>query len=306
MTIVHGTEIKRPTVEPIKSSVLDHVKAAGNLHDLGDNEGFGYRNDLGLWLSYNGLETLTPTAMCPDPLLAQTGGFKVFDTAEWQPALTFAVYGGVSCRTVGLDEADMADELRRVFEANEGKGVEQALLGNRFVAHTQNANDPLDGAWAAPINITPASAVSPRVAIGLLEGWFAKNYVGVPTLHMPRALGTILGSDVIEWRGDLAYTKMGSKIAFGGGYDETPQDGVMDIYATGEVFVERSSEIVVKDLMTVPSAPGATDVNGVGGGKNGLASNTAVALVERMFRVAVDNFVVKATSTVSPVTGGGF
>lgn len=303
MTIkmVKGTEIKRPTTTPLKSSVLDHVRAAGNLHDLGEDEGFGYRNDMGLWVSYNGLETLTPTAMCPDPLLGTPGntGFKTFDSAEWAPALTFAVYGGVQCRTVGLDRADMEAELARVFEANEGKGIEQALLGNRFAAHTQNANDPLDGAWPAPINITPASAISPRVAIGLLEGWFAKNYVGVPTLHMPRALGTILGSDVIVWQGDLAFTRMGSKIAFGGGYDETPQDGVMDIYATGEVFVERSSEIVVKDLITIPS-------DGSGSNGNGLPSNTAIALVERMFRVAVDMYVVKATSTVSPVTGGGF
>lgn len=301
ITTIRGTEIIRPDVTPLKSSVLAHAAAAGNVHDVPEGTGFGYRNDNGLWVSYNGLETLTPTAMCPEPTLAETGGFKTFDSAEWQPALTFAVFGGVACRTVGLDRADMEAELKRVFEANEGKGIEQALLGNRFVAQATDPANPLAGAWEDPIDITPTSDISPRVAIGLLEGWFARNYVGVPTIHMPRALGTILGSDVIVWQGDLAFTRMGSKVAFGGGYDEENQDGTFDIYATGEVLVERSAEIVIKDLMTMPG-----DGSGVGPGLNNLGSNTAIALVERMFRVAVDMFVVKATATVPAVTGGGF
>lgn len=304
MTITTGraVEITRPTTTPLKSSVLDHARAAGNVHDV---TAFGWRNDAGLWVSYNGLETLTPTAMCPEPLLSEAGEFKTFDLAEWVPGLTFAVYGGVQCKTVGLDMADQKSELERVFALNEGIGIEQALLGNRFVAQAQvvpGPGDPasLDGFWPAPTDLTPSSDVSPRVAIGLLEGWAARHYAGVITLHMPRALGTILGSDVIVWEGDLAYTRMGSKVAFGGGYDEEDQDGTFDIYATGEVFVERSEEISVNSI-TMPN-----DGSGIGSGENGLAPNTAIALVERMFRVAVDGFVAKATATVAPVTGGGF
>lgn len=300
MTIntIRGVEIKRPSVTPLKSSVLDHASAAGNLRTLGEDTGFGYVNENGLWVSYNGLETLTPTAMCPDPLLGTPGntGFKTFESAEWQPALSFAAYGAVKCSTVGLDMEDQHRELERVFAANEGKGVEQALLGNRFVAQASDPANPLAGSWGAPVDITPATDISPRVAIGLLEGWFARNYVGVPTLHMPRALGTILGSDVIVWEGDLAFTRMGSKIAFGGGYDEEDQDGTFDIYATGEVFIERSSAVSIKAINL------ERDLTST----RGLAPNTAIALVERMFRVAVDKFVVKATATVPAVTGGGF
>lgn len=307
MTITTGraVEIKRPTTTPLKSSVLDHALAAGNVHDLGEDEGIGWRNDKGLWVSYNGLETLTPTSLCPDPTLSETGEFKTFGTAGWVPGFVFAVYGAVQCKTVGLDIADQKSELARVFALNEGIGVEEALLGNRFIEQTEAApgvGDPasLAGVWPAPTDITPTGDITPRVAIGLLEGWAARHYAGVITLHMPRALGTILGSDVIVWEGDLAYTRMGSKVAFGGGYDEEDQDGTFDIYATGEVFVERAASISVGSI-TMPN-----DGSGTGSDENGLAPNTAIALVERVFRVAVDEFVAKATATVPAVTGGGF
>lgn len=301
ITTGRGTEIKRPTTTPLKSSVLDHVSAAGNLHTMGENEGFGWRNDAGLWVSYNTIETLTPTTMCPEPLLSEAGEFKTFGLASWVPGFSFAVYGGIQCITVGLDIKDQMAELERVFALNEGKGVEQALLGNRFVAEPvlepgDVGYDPMVGGWDAPTDLTPTDAVTPKVAIGLLEGWFARNYAGIPTIHMPRALGTILGADVIEWKGDLAFTRMGSKIAFGGGYDEEDQDGVFEIYATGEVFVERSATISVKSINLTEDLRTT----------NGLKPNTAIALVERMFRVAVDGFVAKATATVPAVTGGGF
>jgi hypothetical protein len=301
MTIemVRGIEITRPTTTPLKSSVLDHARAAGNLDDVPEDTGFGFVNSNGLWISYNQLETLTPVASCPEPLLSETGGFKTFDTADWVPSMEFNVYGGVQCKTVGLDREDQHRELERVFTLNEGRGVEEALLGNRFIAQATDPDNPLAGSWGAPTDISPSSDVSARVAIGLLEGWFARHYAGVPTLHMPRALGTILGSDIIEWRGDLAFTRMGSKVAFGGGYDEEIPDGTMDIYATGEVFVQRSATVSIKAIqLDTASRVGQLDT--------GLAPNTAISLVERMFRVAVDGPVAKATATVTGVTGGGF
>jgi hypothetical protein len=298
ITVVKGSEITRPDTTPLKSSVLDHARAAGNVHDVPEGEGFGWVNDNGLWVSYNGLDTLVPTPMCPEPSLTDDGDFKTFDFAEWQPAFTFAVQGGVQCKTVGLDRDDQSAELDRVFSLNEGRGIEEALLGNRFVAQADDPDAPLEGSWGAPTDITPADDISPRVAIGLLEGWAARNYAGIPTLHMPRALGAILGSEGITWVGDLAFTKMGSKIAFGGGYDEEDQDGTFDIYATGEVYIERSSVLSIKSINLTDDFSGS--------GESGLAPNTAIALVERMFRVSVDMFVTKATATVPAVTGGGF
>src|SRR5690606_33395886 len=107
----------------------------------------------GLWPSYNGIETLNPITTCPDPFT----GYKVFDRAEWVTAFEFAVYGGTQCQAIGLDWADQMSETRRVFTHNEGRGVEEALLAEKFDAVTA-------------LDITPTSPIPLIVALGLLEG----------------------------------------------------------------------------------------------------------------------------------------
>lgn len=277
--IIRGSEVNRPTPDPLTSSIMDHATVV-------ENAKFGLRNNEGLWPSYNCLDTLTPTPICPDPL---TTVHKAFGNAAWIPALEFAVYGGVQCSAVGLDKADQKSEVERVFGLNEGKGIEQVLLYNRFVATDSDALIQ----WDAPVDLTPGSAVDLKVALALLEGYAATVYAGVPTIHMPRAAGSLLGERIV-WKGDKAYTRSGSKVAFGGGYDDPTmiESGAWDLYATGEVYIERSDEVSVQTYVV----PG--DGSGLGSDENGLADNTVLALVERMFRVAVDCFVAKATGTV--------
>lgn len=292
--IIKGREVVRPTTTPLKSSVLDHVAAAGSLVE---NNQFGLRNNMGLWPSYNCLDTLIPTPLCPDPM----SGFKEFGVGEWMPGFEFAVYGGVQCAAVGLDKEDMRAELARVFRLNEGKGVEQVLLLNRFVATDSPVEEGVP-AWDDPIDLTPASAISVATALALLEGHAAAVYAGVPTIHMSRTAASLLNERIV-WKGDLAYTRMGSKVAMGGGYDsaEVP-DGVVDMFASGEVYVERASEVSIPDLMVIPG-----DGSGVGSGENQLADNTVLGFVERAYRVGVDCFVAKVTATLpGTVDGGGF
>lgn len=285
-TIIRNSEITRPTTTPIKSSVLDHATVE-------TVEEFGLRNNMGLWPSYNCLDTLVPTAMCPDPLLGDSGGFKQFSTGGWNPGFEFGLQGAIQCSPVGLDKADFESELGRVFELNEGKGVEQGLLLNRFVAQVVDSDEVgLIPEWDAPVDLTPACAVSAGVALALLEGYARSIYAGVPTLHIPAAVGSLLNERLI-WVGDKAFTRLGSKVAMGGGYDDPTMlaTGEWDLYATGEVFVERSSTVNVTQFVR------PADGSGVGSEENGLADNTIVALVERMFRVGVDCFVAKATAT---------
>lgn len=276
-----GTEVLRPSTTPLKSSILDHATVKTTT-----GSEFGLRNNKGLWPSYNCMDTFIATPMCPEPALTDTGAFKEFAAADWQPAFEFAAQGGVQCSTVGLDEADQLAEIKRVFEANEGKGIEEALLNTRFV---ETDSDALVQ-WDAPVDVTPATEVPLYVALALLEGYAATTYAGVPTIHMPRAAAMVLG-DRIVWENGLAYTRSGSKIAMGGGYDaEALADGDWTIYATGEVYIERSEEIAIQAWQLAKSL--------IGSDEPGISSNTVMALVERMFRVSVDCFVAQATGKV--------
>ena len=278
VTIITGAEVTRPDTTPLKSSVLDHATVV-------DKSDFGLRSNEGLWASYNCLDLLVPTALCPpeeDPEVVKT-----FGSAAWVPGFQFAFQGGVECSALGLDKADQQAEVERVFALSEGKGVERALLLNRFVATP--LVDPPDVTWEAPVDLTPATAVPVEVALALLEGYAAANYAGVPTIHMPRAAASLLGERIV-WEGDKAYTLLGSKVAMGGGYDDADETvvGDWDLYATGEVYVERSESVGVQSYV----------LPGDGSNDRGFDDNTVLSLAERMFRVGVDCFVAKATGTV--------
>lgn len=287
-TFVQGHEIIRPDTTPLGSSILDHATVIDNV------DHFGLVNNAGLWLSYNCLDTLTPTAICPAPTEE-----KEFSFAPWIPGFEFSVYGGVQCKAPGLDVADQKAEIKRVFTLNEGKGVERALLENRFVATTpgdiDSSNLNKDVQWDEPDDLTPVGAnggdgINVKTALALLEGYAATQYAGVPTIHMPRAAVSLI-SDMVQWRQEngvwKAYTPAGSKVAVGGGYDQDtlPLTGKLDLFATGEVYIEKGEQVDVSAY--VLPGDGATQDD-----------NTHIALVERSFRVAVDCFVAKATGTL--------
>lgn len=286
MTFTHiaGREVTRPAVTPLKSTVLDHA----TVNEVGER--FDLSNETGLWPSYNCMDTLIPTALCPDPTEDKT-----FQTIGWNPAFSFAVYGGVQCNLVGLDLADQKSEVQRVFKANEGLGVERALLANRFVARTaaDNAGRQVhrQSEWEGPTDLNGPATYDPALAFSILEGYARTVYAGQPTLHLPAGLATLLGADKIVWEGNLAYSRLGSKIALGGGYDPDyiGWDRTWTMYATGEVFVEKGPEVDVQTHELTGSAASTA---------LGLDSNTGLSLAERPFRAAVDCFVAKITATV--------
>ena len=268
--IIRGTEVTRPATTPTGSSVLDHASVAPDLTS------FGLRNNDGMFPSYNMLDTAVPTELCPD-----VPGTKEFSFADWVEGHEFAIYGGVQCKAVGLDVADMDSEIKRVFAHNEGRTVEEGLL-------------EIFTATAGVEDLTPASDITLNVALGLLVGHAARLYAGQPTIHMPRAAASILlAAGALVERDGRFYTKTGAKVAAGGGYDPVyPGNGVWTMYATGEVYVERSG-LVELSSYTIPG-----DGSGTGSDENGLSDNTRVALVERMYRVAVDGFIASVEGTV--------
>lgn len=265
MTIIRETLLTAPEVARAPGGILSHATVV----DTGS--GIGWRNEDGLFQSWNCLDTVVPTTVCP----AEVEVSKDFSEADWAPGFTFSVYGGVVCRLVGYDRTAAHNGLREAFLANESKGVETALMETRFVA-TSSGVEP---SWNAAVDLTPASgAVSPKVGLALLEGYAGQNYAGVPTIHAPRTVASLLsdGSLRREENGKF-FTKLGSKFVNGAGYEPssgpdgtTPTLGEYWMYASGEVLLERG-ELVTRDAVD-------------------YVNNEEYALVERTYRAAVDCF----------------
>lgn len=283
--IITGREVLRPSTTPIPSSILDHATVGP------DNAQFGWVNNDGMWVSYNCVDTWSAATPCDDD-----PAMKDFTFGAWQPSFEFAGYAGVQCSNVGLDREDMVSEAKRVFLINEGKVIESALLATRFVVKAAGgANDPVSGQeWAAPTDLTTAPSL--LSAIGMLEGYGATQYAGVVTLHLPRAvISMAFAAGALVERGGKFFTKAGSKVAAGGGYDDStaPISGTMNLYATGEVYVEKAP---LDDLAAYVTPGDGLVTESVSG--NDFTDNTSIVLVERMYRAAVDCFVAKVAATV--------
>lgn len=274
--IIAMPEVVRPTTTPLKSSVLDHATLGPEIASI------GLRNDEGLWPSYNCLGNADIVPNCgPHP--------KTYNYAGWTPSFLFSGHLGVRCGAVGLDREDMTSEVQRVFKANQGRLIEQALAEYRF------SDASPDGYWDAAEDVLPGEQPSILVAFAVLEGNAAREYAGVPTIHMPRAAATILeGAGVIVWDGDKAYSKNGSKIAMGGGYDIATDftDGTLTMYATGEVYVEMG-RLIHHDAVVIPGS-----IPDPGSDTSALGDNDVIAMAERQFRVAVDCFAQQVTGTL--------
>lgn len=224
------------------------TKRRGTLLDAANvQEGIELLDGRDLYESFNCLQFGATADFC-GPNAKDLDG-----VASWVDGFRFAAYGGVVCKSVGLDQNSMKEKVRQAFETGESTAVERGLMTTRFVANA----DPENG-WAAPVDITPAGgAVKPAVGVGLLEGYAGSVYVGAPTIHMPITIASLLlGVDGAVFEGDMLRTKTGSKVAAGAGYD-FPNNGPTGaaaaagerwLYATGEVVVKRG-EVIVLDAM---------------------------------------------------------
>jgi len=208
----------------------------------------------------------------PTTATALTPTSKNFVPPVWQDGFRFGVYGGVTCKGPGFDMGEAEARTRDAFLAMESVGVERALLKTRFV----------DGpTWDPAVDLTPAGgAVSPAVGLALLEGAAGCNYAGAPIIHASRAAASLLTGNQgsVTREGDRLVTKLGSRVAAGGGYGcpntgpsgAAPAAGEEWMYASGEIGVARS------DLFSQAEIDRST--------------NDVYVLVERAYVVAVDGY----------------
>lgn len=226
---------------------------------------FAWLDGKDLFQSYNCLTFGANANFCAPNTLTLT------QNAGWISGFRFAGYGGVTCKAPGLDQAAMKAAVGAAFDTGESTAIEKAVMATRFIA------DP-GGNWAAPTDITPvAGAVKPATGIAMLEGHAAVNYVGTPTLHIPKVIASlVLGVNGAMFEQDMLRTRLGSKIAAGAGYDY-PNNGPTGaaapvgekwLYATGEVLIGRGDMTLLQAF-----AQGNNDVT---------------VLAERGYIVAVD------------------
>lgn len=231
----------RPVLQPMVGTLLASlggaVQEVPNLGWLNTGEG--------LYESY-GQMVFGQTATFPcGPTAAKT----LTETTDWVSGFRFGAYGGTTCRIVGNDVNEAKTQARNAFDLGESTAVEAAFMATRFkVAATENVVNGVKK-WTDPVDITPAAgAVKPKVGIAYLEAWMARRYVGLPAIHLPTIIASlVMGLDGVALEETRLRTKLGSMVINGVGYDEpnTSPAGVGNaagerwIYATGPLTVQR-------------------------------------------------------------------
>lgn len=265
VSIVAPTYPVAPTITPRIAGLLSVATVTDNFTWLDGND---------LYDSYNCMQ------FGAEPVFCNTND-KTFDqTAGWTDGALFGAYGGVICKAIGLDQPRMLSESERVFGAGESTAVERGLMKYRFAESEDH--------WDAATSINGGTSVCPAAGLAMLEAYAASIYVGVPTLHLPLAIASLLlvNNAVVRADGGLR-TQLGSKVVAGAGYDfpnlsptgTAASAGEKWIYATGEVSVIRGPLTSRQEM--------------------NYSTNEVLVLEERPYIVAVDCFSAGIEVTVT-------
>lgn len=212
------------------------------------------------------------------PFVVDAGFAKVpTDGVDLVDGAPFTLYHLFRCSQVGMPEAEFAERARAAMRLGEGRALERVTGSQLPLGYS----DGVDRMGAVDLTPTPGTGVSPARAVAELEKYAAANYGGVPVIHVPRDVGSLLGTaGTILRSGARLETVQGAATASGGGYDvlqgpaTDPSDpstaipagpGEAWAYVTGQVVVRRSPTIEVGPLMSRTPA-----------------INVASALVERL------------------------
>jgi hypothetical protein len=197
--------------------------------------------------------------VCKDPRLwpswcGTPPANKVFDTGDpIVTALPFRIYATLNCGSQGYRWQEFVDRVRTRLTAKEQQGVESAFWGT--TAGDQDgwlqSNDPVTAAPNATI-ITGSPFTNIVTALGQLEQQIDVCY-GLPAIiHVtPDAVSHLANHHLIYEKGGIYYTYRGNKVSIGAGYSglgpaaqAIPAGGGW-MYATGQVFIWRSPDILV-------------------------------------------------------------
>lgn len=259
--IIRPNTVSAPTPEKRKSTLLDVATVVSSTNWLFDGD------DL-----FESINCLTARFWDTDCGATQDG--KTFDGPTWIDSIKAASYMGLKCDPIGI--GDLPNMVGPVFDRIESNGVEQALM-ERILGVQDDA----------PANATP---VPVEVGIALLEDHAARHYAGLPTLHLTPAAASLYGvhNGALDWDGNILRTKLGSKVAVGGGYSTANQGPEADAPATGNAWLWATGEVVVLQG-TIQSHNELNRTN-----------NDNRLLVERDFIVAIDCYAAAVEVEIIP------
>lgn len=226
----------------------------------------------------------------------EDNGHRGIPLVEGDPFTLFSLF---SCNPVGLGAEGLRAKAGESLRNGEGRGVETAFAERLPLA--EGAVDLTNG----------GAAVHVIDGLAALEAFAAANYGGVPTIHVPRGVGTVMGSLGGMQRssdGRHLETRQGALVASGGGYSnlsgpptdaedpentiQPPQTGEAWIYVTGTVLIHRASQ------------PSATPLvlNRVVDGDSRAASNEGLVLAARPY-VAMWECITAAVKVATAFSG---
>lgn len=211
----------------------------------------------------------------------------------------FTLYSLFRCNPVGLGAEGLRAKAGESLRTGESRGIEHAVADRL----------PLT---VGAVDLTPAGgAVHPVDGLAALEAHAARYYGGVPVLHIPRAVTTILGalgSVRRETGGPVSglhlETHQGAVIASGGGYYEmagplTDAENPASIQpaGAGEAWLYVTGTVVVRRSPTAQATP--LVMSRVTGGDPLAATNDAYVLASRAY-VASWECITAAVLVASP------
>jgi hypothetical protein len=162
-----------PSRGPLGGSILEYAEIV---------ESTLWLDPTGVIWSYNciGID-VDPIDDCGDI----TGLTKRFDPPASADGGSFIIQGGVTCKPFGFDGEDPA--LKAAFDTMEPLGVSRGLAFTLF---------------GSAVDLTPAAAVTPVIALGLLESYGYLEYAGQPVIHLgPGMVSQLMANGAITASG---------------------------------------------------------------------------------------------------------
>lgn len=169
----------------------------------------------------------------------------------------FVAVGSFDCSPVGRPAGEAFEIARRRLLAWEGRQVERTLwtgiASNGTVNPSFSAGNP--GCAITPVDLNPAGAVNPVVAMSLLEARLATEIACGGVIHIPYSvMPFLMDRRQIEIQGNEAFSPSGNRVVIGSGYTGSGPANVAAVAGTAWIFATGPMLVARGNVMMVPES----------------------------------------------------